>query len=347
MALMSSFAEVSTLAYGGAAVANEQLASYSDISYRVALAFYAVAMVAFMAFYARYKVNSDTQVPQPAAAGSTVEVLHSPVVEGLSSAKESTPVGSTPSERIGTLFVWMAFLAHLASLMLRGWSAQRVPWGNMYEFISLTCLLGVIAALWFLRATRWKVLWPFVLLPVFMLLFLAGTTLYADSGPVLPALRSFWLPVHVSIVSAGAGLFLVSGVASLLFIVSSMAAELPDDKKDSLLARLAAPLPGSDSLDRLAYRTAIIGFPIFAVGIITGAIWAESAWGRYWGWDPKETVAFINWVVYAGYLHARATSGWKARPAAWVNVIGFVVMIFNLFFINLVIAGLHSYAGLN
>ena len=113
------------------------------------------------------------------------------------------------------------------------------------------------------------------------------------------------------------------------------------------LARIAAKLPDAQTLDRIAYRTTIFGFPVFGFGVIFGAIWAEEAWGRYWGWDPKETVSFIAWVIYAAYLHARSTAGWRDKKAAWINVIGFVAMVFNLFFINLVTVGLHSYAGVS
>ena len=106
-------------------------------------------------------------------------------------------------------------------------------------------------------------------------------------------------------------------------------------------------LPGAVTLDRVAHRTAVFGFPIWTFAVIAGAIWAESAWGRFWGWDPKETWAFIAWVVYAAYLHARTTAGWRGRPAAWVNVVGLGVMIFNLLYVNMVSTGLHSYGGLS
>ena len=106
-------------------------------------------------------------------------------------------------------------------------------------------------------------------------------------------------------------------------------------------------MPSAEALDRLAYRVTIVGFPLYTFAVIAGAIWAEAAWGRFWGWDPKETVAFVAWVVYAAYLHARATAGWRSGGAAWVNVVGLAAVVFNLFFINLVVAGLHSYAGVN
>jgi cytochrome c-type biogenesis protein CcsB len=183
----------------------------------------------------------------------------------------------------------------------------------------------------------------FVLAPVLILLTVSGKWLYTHAAPVMPALQSYWLPIHVSVVSLGSGVFLVAGVASILFLVKM--SKLNDPGRDGVVATIVSRLPDAQTLDRIAYRTTIFAFPIFGFGVIFGAIWAEEAWGRYWGWDPKETVSFIAWVVYAAYLHARSTAGWRDKKAAWINVVGFVAMVFNLFFINLVTVGLHSYAG--
>jgi cytochrome c-type biogenesis protein CcsB len=231
----------------------------------------------------------------------------------------------------------------LACIVLRGLSTSRVPWGNMYEFINLTSLCGLLAAAVVLRKPQYRALWVFVLVPVLILLTVSGRWLYSHAAPVMPALQSYWLPIHVSVVSLGSGVFLVAGVASLLFLLKMSRFGAPD--AHGTLANLVSRLPDAQTLDRIAYRTTIFAFPVFGFGVIFGAIWAEEAWGRYWGWDPKETVSFIAWVVYAAYLHARSTAGWRDRKAAWINVVGFVAMVFNLFFINLVTVGLHSYAG--
>ncbi|MGV0793874.1 c-type cytochrome biogenesis protein CcsB [Mycolicibacterium sp. XJ1819] len=231
----------------------------------------------------------------------------------------------------------------LACIVLRGLSTSRVPWGNMYEFINLTCFSGLVAAAIVLRRKQFRPLWVFVLIPVLILLTISGRWLYATAAPVMPALQSYWLPIHVSVVSLGSGVFLVAGVASILFLLKMSRFGAPE--ADGFLARVVQRLPDAQILDRIAYRTTIFAFPVFGFGVIFGAIWAEEAWGRYWGWDPKETVSFIAWVIYAAYLHARSTAGWRDRKAAWINVVGFVAMVFNLFFINLVTAGLHSYAG--
>jgi cytochrome c-type biogenesis protein CcsB len=232
----------------------------------------------------------------------------------------------------------------LVCIVLRGLATSRVPWGNMYEFINLTSFCGLVAAAVVLRRPQYRALWVFVLVPVLILLTVSGRWLYTNAAPVMPALQSYWLPIHVSVVSLGSGVFLVAGVASILFLLK-MSRFGQASENDGALARIVARLPDAQTLDRIAYRTTIFAFPVFGFGVIFGAIWAVEAWGRYWGWDPKETVSFIAWVIYAAYLHARSTAGWRDRKAAWINVAGFVAMVFNLFFINLVTVGLHSYAG--
>ena len=247
------------------------------------------------------------------------------------------------AERAGVALVVVGAWFLLVCIVLRGLATSRAPWGNMYEFINLTCFCGLVAALIVLRRRDLRPLWVFVLVPVLILLAVSGKWLYTDAAPVMPALQSYWLPIHVSVVSLGSGVFLVAGVASILFLVKT--SRLGDPGREGLSAGVVSRLPHAQVLDRIAYRTTIFAFPVFGFGVIFGAIWAEETWGRFWGWDPKETVSFVAWVAYAAYLHARSTAGWRDRRAAWINVAGFVAMVFNLFFINLVIAGLHSYAG--
>ena len=248
--------------------------------------------------------------------------------------------------RAGLALVYVGIALLLACIVLRGLATSRAPWGNMYEFINLTCFCGLVAAAVVLRKPQYRSLWVFVLVPVLVLLTVSGKWLYTHAAPVMPALQSYWLPIHVSVVSLGSGVFLVAGVASILFLLKMSKFGQPGSAaSQGLIGRITAKLPDAQTLDRIAYRTTIFGFPVFGFGVIFGAIWAEEAWGRYWGWDPKETVSFIAWVIYAAYLHARSTAGWRDRKAAWINVAGFVAMVFNLFFINLVTVGLHSYAG--
>jgi cytochrome c-type biogenesis protein CcsB len=219
----------------------------------------------------------------------------------------------------------------------------------MYEFASVVGAAAVIAYLVVLvRLPQVRYLGMFLLFPVVVLLFLAGTVLYAPAEPLVPALRSYWIAIHVTTISIGTGIFMVSFVATVLYLIRrrwELAVEA-GRTPTRFPVTLGSRLPGTDILDRMAYRTVAFGFPIYTFGIIAGAIWAEAAWGRYWGWDPKETWAFITWVVYAAYLHARATAGWRGTAAARVNMVAFATMIFNFFIINMVVSGLHSYAGL-
>ncbi len=316
---------------------DDTLARYSDLSFEAAFAVYLLALVLFVAEFAAVRTRRTDPTLVPAAAVP-------PAAPGP--GRVITPTGRELSDRLGRMGISVlvvAWILHVGSMVLRGLATARFPWGNMYEFVTVTCAIGVLAGLIVLRRPALRVVWMFALLPVLVLLFVAGTVLYADAAPVVPALQSFWLPIHVSVVSVSSGVFLVSGVASMLFLLALRAEHRPGSR----LATMTARLPDARALDRLAYRTTIFAFPLFGAGVILGAIWAEAAWGRFWGWDPKETVSFIAWVIYAAYLHARATAGWRETRAAWINIAGFVAMLFNLFIINLVVSGLHSYAGLN
>jgi cytochrome c-type biogenesis protein CcsB len=242
-------------------------------------------------------------------------------------------------------------LIHLASIAVRAIAVDAVPWSNMYEFASVAGLVGVLAFLavmW--KAPQLRYLGGFVLLPVVLTMFLAGTVLYSKAQPLVPALQSYWLAIHVTLVSIAEGALMTSAVHTVLYLVKQRHDRLaakPDYQSDRAIATLAARLPAAATLDKAAYRVVAFSFPLYTVAIICGAIWAEAAWGRYWGWDPKETWAFIVWVVYAGYLHARATAGWKGRAAAWINLAGFGAITFNFLVVNIVVSGLHSYAGLS
>ena len=279
-----------------------------------------------------------------AGPGSVVADAEGP---GVLAQAPIAPLG----ERVGKAGLGLVYLGIgllFACIVLRGLATSRAPWGNMYEFINLTSFCGLVAAAVVLRKPQYRALWVFVLVPVLILLTVSGKWLYTHAAPVMPALQSYWLPIHVSVVSLGSGVFLVAGVASILFLLKTSKYGEPAPGQTAppgILSRIVSRLPDAQTLDRIAYRTTIFGFPVFGFGVIFGAIWAEEAWGRYWGWDPKETVSFIAWVIYAAYLHARSTAGWRDRKAAWINVVGFVAMVFNLFFINLVTVGLHSYAG--
>lgn len=345
---------------------NQTLAQYSDWSYFTAFALYALALLLFVAYYARRLSALEARAEARAQVGEKVLVGHGAATPDAGDDAASDSSGPTPdtyeaNERdsadiaakfrkagsvgsMAEMVVYVGVAVHLASVVLRGLSAGRFPWGNLYEYISVFSLFAMVIASILLRRNETRIFWPWLLTPVAALMFYGGTSLYAESAPVVPALQSIWFPIHVSTVSIGGGIFLVSGIASLLYLLRIAQ---PKGKEKGVFGKLAMPLPAAKTLDAIAYRTAIWAFPLFGLGVVFGAIWAEVAWGRFWGWDPKETVSFITWIVYAAYLHARATTGWRNAVAAWINIIGFATMVFNLFFINMVVSGLHSYAGLN
>ncbi len=323
------------------------LARYSDWAFTssVVVLVGALLLLAVELAYSRGRRVDSRELlvgAAPAAASGTAGVAVNSATPGVVVETPRRPL----DERVGTAglaLVYVGIALLFGCIVLRGLSTSRVPWGNMYEFINLTCFCGLVAGAVVLRRPQYRSLWVFVLVPVLILLTVSGRWLYSNAAPVMPALQSYWLPIHVSVVSVGSGVFLVAGVASMLFLLKM--SRLADPDRTDALGRIVQKLPDAQTLDRIAYRTTIFAFPVFGFGVIFGAIWAEEAWGRYWGWDPKETVAFIAWVIYAAYLHARSTAGWRDRKAARINVAGFVAMVFNLFFINLVTVGLHSYAG--
>ena len=324
---------------------NGNLSHYSDLAFGSAFAVYLLAFILLTAEFASHRVNAvNAAQAHRVLVGAGAPLAPTPQAPGRILAQPRR----SRSERLGRMGVALIIPGwglHLTSIVLRGLATDRAPWGNMYEFVALACAAGVGAGLFVLRKPLLRPMWPFVLLPVLILMFIAGTLLYATAAPVVPALQSYWLLIHVSIVSTGTGVFLISGVASLLFLLRIRYPQ--GTARRGTLAQLAQRLPDAHTLDRLAYRTVVFAFPLFGAGVVLGAIWAEAAWGRYWGWDPKETTAFVAWIIYAAYLHARATAGWRDSKAAWINVAGFTAMLFNLFVINIVVSGLHSYAGLN
>jgi cytochrome c-type biogenesis protein CcsB len=276
-----------------------------------------------------------------------------------------------PWVRAALVLTVLGLATHVLGILTRGLSEHRVPWGNMYEFVTAITCAAVIAFLVMCLRFRIYSVGLFFLAPIVLALGLCATVLFTAAGPLVPALHSYWIWIHVTAMTLAIGGFIVAAVLNVLYLladrharrtamatsgtVSSRAAtpgtvtsgRAPGAATESGFGAILRRLPGVDALDRLSYRTVIFAFPIWTFGIIAGAIWADEAWGRYWGWDPKETWAFITWVVYAGYLHARATGGWRGRKAAYIQLIGFATLVFNLVGVNLWITGLHSYAGIN
>jgi cytochrome c-type biogenesis protein CcsB len=242
--------------------------------------------------------------------------------------------------RIATAMMILGFIFLLAGVVTRGLSAGRVPWGNMYEF-SITGALAFTGA--YLAALRkYDLRWLGVLVSISALLTLgtAITLLYVPSAPLVPALKSTWLVIHVSTAIISGGVFLLANVISASYLY------LDNMENKGPRKAWAQRLPTLEVLDQLSYRLIAFVFPLWTFSVIAGAIWAESAWGRYWGWDPKETWAFITWVAYAAYLHARVTVGWRGRRAAWLCLLAGSTFLFNYVYVNVWGTGKHTYSGL-
>ena len=244
------------------------------------------------------------------------------------------------SNRIATIFFIIATAALTLGVIARGLSATRVPWGNMYEFSITGALTFAIAYL--IIGRKYDLRWLGLPITILILIILgtAITLLYRPSAPLVPALQSTWLVVHVAAAIFSGGLFLLSNtVASAYLWIDRM-------ERRGGRSEFVKRLPSLEVLDQLSYRLVAFVFPLWTFAIIAGAIWAEAAWGRYWGWDPKETWSFITWILYAAYLHARVTAGWKGRKAAWLSLIAGSSYLFNYVYINVWGTGRHTYSGL-
>ena len=249
--------------------------------------------------------------------------------------------------RVGVALTALAFGLLLGAIVARGVSAGRPPWGNMYEFSLAGALsaLGVFLVL-LLIGRQVRFLGVFIVLAALLTLGVAVVVLYTESAQLVPALKSYWLWIHVTAAIISSGIFTVATGATVMYLVADAA-----DRREAAgrpggwVAAVASHLPEAATLDRVAYRTIAFGFPLWFFTIVAGAIWAEAAWGRYWGWDPKETWSFVTLVLYAAYLHARATAGWKGRSSALIALAAYGCFLFNYFGVNIWFFGLHSYGG--
>ena len=242
--------------------------------------------------------------------------------------------------RIATALMLLGFILLFVGVIARGLSNGHVPWGNMYEFSITGALAFTGAYLAALRKYDLRWLGLFISLAVLLTLGTAITLLYRDSTPLVPALKSTWLVIHVIAAIISGGVFLLSNVIAGAYLY------LDTRERGGGRPAWATRLPSLEVLDQLSYRLVAFVFPLWTFSVIAGAIWAESAWGRYWGWDPKETWAFITWVAYAAYLHARVTVGWKGRRAAWLCLFAGSTFLFNYIYVNVWGTGKHTYSGL-
>ncbi|WP_298228873.1 c-type cytochrome biogenesis protein CcsB [Gryllotalpicola sp.] len=332
------------------------LSDISLLASYVAAGFYIAAFVAFVLDLARRGSFAAT----PAAVSSAAERRAARVgaADGASGsvavitevvAPDETAETKVPASLSLKVAMWLTttgWFVHLASDVLRGIAADRVPWANMWEF-SLTGTL-VIVGIFLLVNLRWDLRWvgTFVVGLVFLLLMIAQLRYYVQVAPLPPALQSYWLVVHILVAILGTAFFAIGFALAAVQLLQTWREKRDAQSLPPVLGFLKT-LPKSESLEALSYRINIIGFIFWTFTLIAGAIWAEKAWGRYWGWDTKEVWTFIIWVIYAGYIHARATRGWRGSRASWLSVVGFIAVMFNFGVVNVFFHGLHSYSGLS
>ncbi|WP_375002029.1 c-type cytochrome biogenesis protein CcsB [Aeromicrobium sp. CTD01-1L150] len=313
-------------------MSTETLAQVSNYSVASATVVIALAFLAHMAEWGF--ARKVTPEPVAVGAGGTTAAPESEE----SSADEDAVSRPDVLSSVGVSLTGLGTLLLLVGFVTRGLAADRVPWGNMYEFGIGGAAFALVV---YLVMVAWQGLqWLGGIITGFALVVLGmAMSTYVPAGPLVPALHSYWLVIHVAAVMLSGAFFLVGAAASVLFLIRRRA------EQRGTVGGLLGRFPSSAVMDKVAYRVIAVGFPLWTFGaLIAGPIWAHYAWGRYWGWDPKEVWAFITWVVYAGYLHARATAGWKGKRAAIIALVGFATFLFSYYGVNLFGSGLHSYA---
>ncbi len=295
--------------------------------------------------------------PQGGPGDGTAAVQAGGPVDGPAVVPDSMPeVAPPPLRAIRQAGRWVeaamalsaiAVVAHTVAVVTRGLAVHRAPWGNMYEFVTaLTCVAAIFFLFVMIRYRAWT-LGVFVMGAVVIALGLAETLIYAAAGQLVPALQSYWLDIHVTAMTLSTGIFFVAAVLGVVYLAVDRYQRRVAVGRAQPGNGIVRRLPSMEQIDRLTYRTVVFGFPVWTFGVIAGAIWADQAWGHYWSWDPVETWAFITWVLYAAFLHARATAGWRGRRAHYIQLLGFASLMFNILVVQVFITGLHSYAGVS
>ena len=298
---------------------NENLSQISLIFIYVAMAIYTVSFLMFAGHLAR-RASEDKRVASKAF--------------GI--------------ERIAMALMIVAAVSHAIGVVLRGIAASRVPWANMYEFsISGSFVIVAIFIVALFVATEIRVIAVMVTGFALLILGAATTLFYVQVKTLMPALQSYWLVIHVTVAVLATSFFNIAAALSVAYLFKTSGwFATRKGKIAGIIRRILAVFPKEVRLEKLSYRFNIIGFILWTFTLIAGAIWAERAWHRYWGWDTKEVWTFIIWTIYAGYLHANATRGWSGRRSAWLALVGFAAVIFNFTIVNLFFKGLHVYSGL-
>ncbi len=354
---------------------NVTLATWSNLLVYSAMAVYAIAFLLYSSdlFAGRTLASSGKQTASGRGAAKTSAKASAPVRTTRNSSvavldreddAETADAGAADAEtggpeekttgasgtagrrtaaRMATALTVLATGLHVAAVLTRALSVTRVPWGNMMEYALTASALAVLVYIVVLYFADIRYLGTFVAGGALVTLGLCITVFYTPAAQLVPALQSYWIWIHVPIAILSTALLSVSAILAIFQILKART-----EKKDTVtgLARMFNRVPASEAVEQLSYRIAAVGFVTWTFTVIAGAIWAEVAWGRPWGWDAKEIWSFVVWVVYAAYLHARATRGWSATQVAVLNIVGFSSLIFNFAIVNVYFDGLHSYSGL-
>ena len=320
---------------------------------------FTVALIAYSVDLARIADRSQKRVPEAALVGGR------PATAVAGSEAQSAPGRSVRAEGIARSTTLLGLAMLFAGIVLRGVAAGRWPTANMYEFT----IVGVFVAVLVLTIVQRRRVIAFVGVVVMGMAVLALVTalnaFYIKADQVQPALQSYWLILHVGVAITATGIFTVAFAAAILQVLRSFREEAlavgrargqcrhlgsvgPFPAAGSADPRFGwlEQVPGSRELEALSFRLNAVAFVLWTFTLIGGAIWAEHAWGRYWGWDPKEVGTFVAWVTYAAYLHARTTRGWSGRRASYFVFVGYAVVLANFTVVNLVVTGKHSYSGI-
>jgi cytochrome c-type biogenesis protein CcsB len=335
---------------------DQTLAQLSNLAIYSAMVVLTLAMLADAVYLARLvparEADRETaRERELVTAGGTTEVgdpasgVDDPAsgvgADAAPTGRDAEPLAARKAAAIGWTLTVLGTFFVVAGVVLRALEVHRWPLGNMYEFAIFGSMFVLLAYCgWSVkRDLRWLGL--FVVIPVLLNLGLAITVWYTDASELMPSLRSVWLAIHVTVATLSVAVFTIGFSLGVMYLIQDRL-ETATDRPRSFMSRL----PDARALERLTYAVHIVAFPLWTFTVIAGAIWARQAWGSYWNWDPKEVWSFVIWVVYAAYLHARATTGWKRQNAVWIALVGYGCIIMNFAVVNVFFVGQHSYSGL-
>lgn len=332
-----------------------ELETYSTTTLYSAMGVYAIAFIFYVIDLANRSGDAQraltaTEVPSKQSAvlghaGTTLTLDRPRTASAVGGDSAGGSRGQSKSLRIAFALTVLGFVLHAAAVLLRGIAAERVPYANMYEF-AITATLAIAAIFVVVRFfIDLRFLGALVIGLVLVFLGVAKVSFYVAITPLPPALDTYWLVIHITVAVLAMGFLTLSfGLSVLQLLQRRREARVAAGEVDAL--RFLRSFPSAVKLEDLAYRLTIIGFVFWTFTLIAGAIWAERTWSRYWGWDVKEVWTFVIWVLYAGFIHARATRGWRGVRSGWLNIIAYSAIIFNYTIVNLYFQGLHSYSGL-